>query len=128
MIRWTSIKAVSAGIAVLILAQVLYLGVLLQIKHYDWLGNILHYFPGIAACTTSILAPHKKIVLGISVSVWGAALAILSTSAYVHMGFYADSIGGPLATFLIVLGYYFILSVIGSILGCYASHYKSIFK
>lgn len=125
MIRWSTSKAVTVGVAVLILAQILYLGVLLRIEHHELLRATLLFFPGVAALTTAYIAPNRKILTGVSLALWGAALAMLSASLYELFGLHVDSIGRPFATFVILVVYFAISSTVGSTVGYFLSHHKS---
>lgn len=121
MIRWTIPKAILAGISVLVLAQVLYIGVLAKINHYELLRLLLLSSPGLAAFTAAYLAPHRKVVIGISMAMYGAVIGMLSALGYEYLGLYVDSVGGPLATFLILLAYNGALSIVGSVAGFFLS-------
>lgn len=125
MIRWTTFKALMVGVALLILTQALYVGVMLRVEHHEMLRMMLLLFPGIAALTTAYLAPKNKILAGTSLAVWGAAIAMLSAAIYEQFGLHVDSIGGPLATFAILVVYYFALSIVGSLLGHFLSCNKT---
>jgi hypothetical protein len=125
MIQWSTAKAVVLGIAVLILAQILYLGVLLKVEHHELLRALLLFFPGIAAFSTAYLAPDRKMLAGGSMALWGAVISVLSATAYEQLGFPVDRLGGVLATFTIVLAYYAALSFVGSIAGHILSRNKA---
>ena len=125
MTRWTTTRAKAIGITVLILAQVLYLGVLLKVEHHELLRVMLLFSPGIAAFATAYLAPNRKVLAGSSMAVWGAGISMVSSVAYEMLGLLLDSIGGPLATFAIILAYYAVLSIVGSVAGHILSRDKT---
>lgn len=117
MIQPTVTKAVVVGIAVLVLANVLWLGVLWEVKFYELLRMTLLIFPGIASFLVAYLAPRGKIVLGISMAAWGATIGTFATSIYEHFGVPVDNIGGPMAIFFVLLAYQLVFCTVGSVAG-----------
>jgi|ERR1700682_3435624 len=113
----TMTKAVVVGIAVLILANVLWLGVLWEVRFYELVRVTLLIFPSIASFLVAYLAPRRKIVLGISMAVWGAMIGTLATSIYEHFGVPVDQIGGPVMIFFVLLAYQFVFCTVGSVAG-----------
>ena len=106
-----------AGIGVLILGHVLWVGVVLDMPYHEWLRLVLLCFPGVAAFFAAYWAPRNKILIGISMAVCGAAIAIVSSAVYESLGFHIDSIGTSMETFLIILIYDAALSVVGTAAG-----------
>jgi hypothetical protein len=121
MIRSTLAKAILAGIGILILGQMLYVGVLVKINQYEVLRFVLLAFPTFAAFIAAYLAPRRKLVVGISMAIFGASISMLSALAYEYFGFHVDHIGGLLATFLILLAYNAAFCVVGSLAGYFLS-------
>lgn len=117
MIQRTVTNAVAIGIAVLVLANVLWLGVLWEVKFHEWLRILLLGSPSLAAFLVTYLAPRGKIALGISMAVWGAAIGTLSTVIYEHLGVPVDHIGGPGAIFVVLLAYQLAFCSVGSVVG-----------
>lgn len=121
MSRVTAARAVLAGIGVLVFAQVLYILVLFQIDHYELLRWMLLGAPGLAACITAYLSPNRKLLMGISMALYGAMIGLLSAIGYEYFGLHVDRIGGGLVTFTVLLTYYASLSVVGSVAGIFLS-------
>ena len=117
MIRWSMLKAGMIGISVLILGHVLYFLVLVGVRNHELLRVGLLFFPGIAAFATAYFAPRRKILMGISMAIYGAAIAIVSSSIYEFLGFHIDHIGGLFTTFTIILGYYVVFCAVGGLAG-----------
>lgn len=117
MSRQTTLRAVAVGISILVLAQVMYLGVLVKVEHHELLRVVLLFSPGVAAFATAFLAPTRKFLAGVSMAVWGTAIALLAAAGYELLGLPVDSIGGPVATMAIVLAYYSLLSILGGAVG-----------
>jgi hypothetical protein len=117
MIRGTMFKASIVGIAVLVLANVLWLGVLLEVRFHETLRVALYFFPGFAAFFATYLAPRRKILMGLSMGGYGAVIATLSSFVYKQIGFHIDDIGGPLATFVMLLAYHVVYCVVGTAAG-----------
>jgi hypothetical protein len=111
------LKAGMAGIAVLVLAHVLWIGVLLGVKFHEALRIALFFFPSFAAFLTTYLAPRQKILMGLSMAVYGAVIGISSAFVYKYFGGQLDDIGGPLATFMILLTFHGVYSVVGTAAG-----------
>lgn len=114
MAHVTAPKVTAAGIGVLILAQVLYVRVLATISHHKLLRWVLLGAPGFAACITAYLSPNWKLLTGTSMALYGAAIGMLSAMLYESFDLPVDRIGGPLATFAVLLVYYAALSIVGS--------------
>src|SRR3569833_2259926 len=106
MMRWTILKAMLAGISVLVLAQILYIGVLIKITHHELLRLLLLIAPCLAAFVAANLAPHRKLIVGLSMAIYGVVIGVLSALGYESFGLHVDRIGGVWATFLILLVYY----------------------
>ena len=119
--RWALAKALIAGISVLILTQVLYIGVLVKINYYELLRWVLLVSPCLAAFSTAYLAPRQKVIWGISMSVFGVVIGMLSAIGYEYFGLTVDHIGGPVATFVILMAYHAPLSIVGSVAGYFLS-------
>jgi hypothetical protein len=117
MIRQTATKAIVIGVAVLVLANALWLAVLLEVKFHELLRIALLGFPSPAAFLVAYLAPRGKIVLGMSMALWGAIIGVLSTSIYDHLGVPVDHIGGPVAVFFVLLAYQLAYCTVGSVIG-----------
>ena len=121
MMRCTIPKAMLAGVSVLILAQVLYIGVLIKINHHELLRLLLLIAPSISAFVAAYLAPRRKVVVGLSMALYGAALGVLSSVGYESFGLHVDRLGGLWATFVILIVYYLVLSLMGSAGGYFLS-------
>ena len=121
MMRWTIPKAMLAGISVLVLAQVLYIGVLVKISHHELLRLMLLIAPGIASFAAAYLAPRRKLLVGLSMAMYGAAIGVLSALGYESFGLHVDRVGGLWTTFVILLVYYLALSLMGSVGGYFLS-------
>ncbi|QBC43324.1 hypothetical protein [Iodobacter fluviatilis] len=126
MIHQTMLKAIIVGVSVLVLAQVLYIGVLLRIEHHDVLRILLLFFPCISAFLSACIAPRRKLLIGMSMAIWGSLIAIFSAMIYERMGLPVDSIGGPLATLVVVFTYDAILSILGGAAGYCCSRHQII--
>lgn len=50
-------------------------------------------------------------------ALYGAVIGMLSATGYEYLGLHVDRIGGPLATFTILLAYHAVLSIVGSVAG-----------
>jgi len=108
------LRAFTAGIGVLLAAQILYVGVLARINHHELLRSVLLAFPFAAAFLTAWLAPRRKMLAGLSMAVFGAAIGVAASFVYERLGFVVDEIGGLAATFLILLAYQGVSCVLGS--------------
>lgn len=117
MIQWTVPKATLAGIGVFVFGQVLYVG----FSHQELLRLVLLGTPGFAAFVAAYLAPRWKIVVGMSMAIYGAVLGELMARVYEYFGGHVDQIGGLLATLVILLVYYLALSLMGSVGGYFLS-------
>lgn len=117
MIKQTVTTTTLIGIAVLVLANVLWLGMAWETKFYESLRVVLLFFPSLAALLVAYLAPRRKILVGISMAVWGALIGTIATSIYDHLGVPVDHIGGPFSLFLILLAYQLAFCTVGSIAG-----------
>ena len=124
MMRWSVAKAVLAGISILMLGQILYIGVLVKISQHELLRFTLLAFPALAAFVAAYLAPRHKLVVGISMAIFGASISMLSALGYKYLGFHVDSIGGVLATFSILFVYNAVFCVVGSLAGYFLSRKK----
>ncbi len=121
MIRSTVVKAILAGICILILGQMLYIGVLVKINQHELLRLVLLAFPTFAAFIAAYLAPRSKLIVGISMAIFGASISMLSAFTYEYFGFHVDHIGGILVTFLILLAYNAAFCVVGTLAGYFLS-------
>jgi len=117
MMRWTVPKATLAGIGVFILGQVLYVG----FSDHELLRLVLLGTPTFAAFIAAYLAPRWKIVVGMSMAIYGAALGELIARGYEHFGGHVDHIGGLLATLAILLVYHSAFSLVGTVAGAFMS-------
>jgi hypothetical protein len=117
MIRWTMTKATVAGIGVFVIGQILYL----SFSRFELLRIVLLGTPGFAAFVAAYLAPRWKIVIGMSMAIYGALISELMTRGYEHFGGHVDHIGGLVATLLILLVYDAAFSVVGSVAGDFLS-------
>lgn len=117
MISWTVPKAMAAGISVLIFAQIMYVGVMVSDNQYELLRLILLIFPCVSAFVATYFAPRWKLAVGFSMAIFGASIGMLSAYVYEHFGLHVDQIGGHLVTFLVLLVYDAVLSIIGSVAG-----------
>ena len=115
--RSTVLKATLAGIGVYVLSSILFAGVLLKISHHELLRWILYGTPGYAACIAAYLSPKRKLLIGMSMALYGAVMGPLSTPMYEYFGLPVDYIGTPLETFVIYLVYCAIWAVVGSGMG-----------
>ena len=121
MINWTLPKAITVGICVFIFAQIMYVGVLVKISHYEILRLILLGSPGFAAFVTAYFAPHQKVVTGTFMAIPGTVIAMLAAFGYEYFGLHVDQIGGLMATFVILITYHAALCVVGSFAGYFLS-------
>lgn|SRR5574340_304187 len=121
MIRWSVPKASLAGIAVFVLGDALYLA----FSHYELLRLVLLGTPGFAAFAAAYWAPRWKMAAGMSMAAYGAALGELMARVYEYSGGHVDHIGGLAATLLILLAYYGVASVVGSLAGAFLSNRRS---
>jgi hypothetical protein len=117
MIRLTIYRALLAGIGVLVLGQVLYIGVLIKISYYDFLYWMLLGTPALAACIAAYMSPKWKLLTGISMAFFGAAIGVLSAIFYEYSGFPIDHIGSLSETFIIIFIWYAVLSIAGCVVG-----------
>lgn len=124
MMRWTMLRAWMVGISVLILGHVLYFLVLLEVRNYELLRVALLFFPSIAAFVTAYFAPRRKILMGISMAVYGAIVVIVSSFVYESLGFHIDHIGGLFTTFIIILSYYVVFCAVGGLTGYFLAQKK----
>ena len=125
MMRWTVVQAALAGIGILILGQILYIGVLVKISEHELLRFALLAFPTFAAFVAAYLAPRRKLVVGISMAIFGASVGMLFALGYEYFGLHVDRIGGLLATFSILLAYNSVFCLVGSLAGYFLSRSKS---
>lgn len=124
MMRWTMLRAWMVGISVLILGHVLYFLVLLEVRNYELLRVALLFFPSIAAFVTAYFAPRRKILMGISMAVYGAIVVMVSSFVYESLGFHIDHIGGLFTTFIIILSYYVVFCAGGGLAGYFLAQKK----
>jgi hypothetical protein len=117
MIRITALKAMLIGIGVLVLAQVLYVGVLVKINHHEFLRWALLGAPSLAACIASYMSSTRKLLIGTSMALYGTLIGMLSALGYEYFGLPVDYIGDPLAIFPVLLTYYAVLAIVGSVAG-----------
>jgi hypothetical protein len=113
MIRSTIPRASLAGIGVFVLGQVLYV----IYSHHELLRLVLLGTPGFSAFVAAFLAPRRKMLVGLSMAVYGAVLGELMARVYEYFGGHVDHIGGVVATFVILLVYHGALAVVGSVAG-----------
>ena len=50
-------------------------------------------------------------------AIYGAIIGMLSSIGYEYFGLHVDRIGEPLTTFAVLLTYYAVLSIVGSVVG-----------
>lgn len=105
----------------LVFAQVLYVGVLIKICHYELLRWVILGAPAFAAFMASYLAPNRKFLKGTSMTFYGAVIGMLSAMLYRGFGFNIDNIGGFSQGFIVVFIYYGVLSLVGSVAGMIVS-------
>jgi hypothetical protein len=111
---WT---ALMAGIAVLMLMHALYVLVLLDAQKYELLRLMLLAFPVLGAFLVAYLAPHRKFVSAMSMSLFGATIGVVSLPIYELAGLQVDSVGGLSQTFIIFLSYHAATSALGALGG-----------
>ena len=75
----------------------------------------------LAVFIAAYLAPRRKLVVGVSMAIFGASISMLSALGYEYFGFHVDHIGGLFATFLILLSYNAAFCVVGSMAGYFLS-------
>ena len=126
MMQWTVVKAALAGIGILILGQILFIGVLLRVREHELLRYVLVTLPILAAFVAVYLAPRLKLVVGISMAIFEASLSMLFAFGYEYFGLHIDHIAGPLATFSILLVYNSVLCFVGGVTGYLFSHRRPI--
>ena len=124
MMRWTLVQAALAGIGILILGNILYIGVLLEVSEHELLRSVLFTFPTLAAFVAAYLAPHRKLAVGFSMAIFEASLGLLFAFGYEYFGIHIDHIGGLLATFSILLVINSVLCLVGSLAGYLLSQRK----
>ena len=115
--RLTVPRAMMAGIGILILDLILYSWVLLAANSHEFLRYISLSAPGLAACVTAYLSSRQKLLVGMSMAVYGALGGMLSDPLYEYFGLYIDHVGTPLETFVIRLVYCSALAALGSVVG-----------
>ena len=125
MTRWGILGSMVAGAIVLLAMHLLYVLVLLDAKKYELLRLMLLAFPALAAFLVAYLAPHRKFVSAMFLSLFGATLGVISMPVYKFAGLYVDSIGGPFDTFVIFLGYHAFMCALGGLGGILASRVRS---
>ena len=118
-------RAMLLGIVVLVLAQVLYVGVLQKIPHHEIARSVLLFFPAFAALVSTYYAPSKKIFVGLSMTGYGVLIAMLASSIYRALGFNVDQIGSISETILILTGFYGAMSAFGTLIGVVLSRRSS---
>ena len=106
-----------AGIGVFVLGQMAYF----EFSHHELLRLLLLGTPGFAAFVAAYLAPRWKIVVGMSMAIYGAVLGESMARSYEYFGGHVDRIGGLLATLAILLAYNGTLSIVGSAAGAFLS-------
>jgi hypothetical protein len=117
MIRWSVPKASLAGITVFVLGDALYLA----FSHYELLRLVLLCTPGFAAFAAAYWAPRWKMMVGMSMAIYGTAIGELMARVFEYFGGHVDRVGGLAATLLILLVYYGVLGLLGSMAGAFLS-------
>jgi len=125
MIARSILIATVGGVVVLVSAQVLYIGVLIRVPFHEQLRSTLLIFPCLAAFAAAYLAPRRKLLTGMSMTVVGAFIGLVSSAIYQRLGFHVDRIGTLPATALILIVYYGLLSLAGSVGGMCMSRYSA---
>ena len=123
----TMFRAWSAGVGILVMGYMAWFA-FLQLENFsESLVLLLWLSPLISAFVSSYLGPSKKILLGTSMAVPAAILAVMLNSFDQFLGNAVDfpGIQGGLILFATTLIYAGILSVIGSVLGYFITR-KSI--
>ena len=99
----------------------MYILVMVDARRYELLRLALLGLPLVASFLVAFLAPRWKFVLAMSLSLFGATIGLISMHIYERFGLHVDSIGGPLETFVILLGYHGFLCTIGGLVGALSS-------
>jgi len=117
------LKASAIGVGILLSAHVFW-GFAPKSESYPavW-AWLLWLFPLIAAFAVAYLAPHNKILLGISMGLYGALLSGVSNFGYQAFGVPVDFPGfkGALTLFVIALISNAVLCTLGSTAGYFLS-------
>lgn len=124
MTRWSIFGSMVAGAIVLLAMHLLYVLVLLDAQRYELLRLMLLAFPALAAFLVAYLAPHRKFVSAMFLSLFGATLGVISMPIYKFAGLYVDSIGGLFDTFVIFFFYHAFMSALGGLGGIVVSRMK----
>ena len=95
------------------------------IEHAEGLRIALIGLPVMAAFLVAYLAPHRKVVLGLSMGVLGALLGVVAMSVYQKLGYHVDQIGGPLATFGVLLAIHLAYAAAGTAAGYFVWRIRS---
>jgi hypothetical protein len=115
--RWTMTKAWLVGVALIVLAHLLWWVVLMEVPLGGVLRVLLYVLPVLAAFTVAYLAPRQKLLLGMSMSLCGALLGFLAMNGYARLGYHIDNIGGPLATLAILFALHLGYAAVGTTAG-----------
>lgn len=121
MIQWSVLKASLAGVVVFLLGNMLYLA----FSYHELLRLLLLGTPGFSAFVAAYLAPRWKMAVGMSMAIYGAVFGELMARVFEYFGGHVDHIGGLVATLIILLTYYGVVSVIGSFAGVFLSKRRS---
>jgi len=115
----TAAKAWTVGLAILVAANGVWFFSLQASAFSELLVWLLWLSPVLAALATSYLSPRKKMLLGISMAIPAAVLAVVLNIVYESLGNAVDFSGsrGALTLFAITLAYSGVGSTIGSFVG-----------
>ncbi|MGH8653097.1 MAG: hypothetical protein ACREYE_13435 [Gammaproteobacteria bacterium] len=117
------LRALAFGVGILLLADAMWVMVLMSTTYPTALAWALQSSPAITAFTVAYLAPRKKILLGMSMVIFAASLASAAKLVYGALGLPTDlpGIRGARIVFTIALVSGSILCAIGTAAGYFLS-------
>ena len=82
MIRWTILKAVLLGVGTLVAAHLIYLFDLMTPGPQEFLDVALLLVPGVASFASTYVAPKRKVLVGMSLALFGPIVAMIAAQAH----------------------------------------------
>ena len=121
MIRWTILKAVLLGVGTLVAAHLIYLFDLMTPGPHEFLDVALLLVPGVASFASTYVAPKRKVLVGMSLALFGPIVAMIAAQAHQLLGIAVDRIAGVVGMFAILFVYHAMSCTVGTAIGFAAS-------
>lgn len=107
-----------AGLAIIIVGDLLWWGVLTDLPFAEPLRLFLFLVVPVAALVTTYLSPRHRFLMGMSLAPCGALVGYLAQQVYASLGYHVDRIGvDAISTLQVLLVFNVLYALIGSLLG-----------